>query len=167
MQGGRLPPRLASARKGNEWHVPQNRLSLIAPPSKYASLRRHRDKMKWRDLLRVSKSHHQARSGTRSEGGSLKSPSGVNLVVRRPTESTPDLRIGTSALPMSSPLAPRDQEPKGEQTIISRTIHLTALFAQNRSPPGFRSNPIRSRKRSNRGQPPKIPRLYCRPNSHI
>ena len=116
--------------------IAQNGMCATRPTISYrttihASLHRPRDEMKWRDFLPLPKKHRRARSGARSEVGSLKAPSDVDLpVAPRPTESTPDLRIGTSALPMSSPLAPRDQEPKGEQTIISWTIHLTALFTQ-------------------------------------
>jgi len=69
--------------------------------------------MEWRDFLPAPKKHRRARSGARTEVGSLKDPSDADLVAPRPTESTPDLRVGTSTLPMPSPLTSRDQESNG------------------------------------------------------
>jgi len=110
--------------------------------------------MKWRKLLRVPKKLHRAQSEARSEIGSAEGQGGVDLTVPRPTESTPDLRIGTSALPTFSPLVPRDQESNGTQAALSQTIHLTALFTQYRPPHRLRPLPVRSRKRPKR--PPGI-----------
>ena len=91
--------------------------------------------MKWEDFLPVPKKHHRARSGVRSEVTALNTPSEVDLVAPRPTtESTPDLRIGTSTLPMPSPLTSHDQGSNGMQTIISWAIHLTTLFPCNTDP---------------------------------
>ena len=90
--------------------------------------------MKWRDFLLVPKKHRRARSGARSEVGSLKVPSDVDLAAPRPTESTPDLRIGTPTLPMPGPLTPRDQEPNSTQTILSWMVYLTALFCATQTP---------------------------------
>ena len=93
-----------------------------------------RNEMGWRDLLRVPKKHRRARSEVRSEVEYLKDTSDVDLVGSRPTESTPDLRIGSSTLPTPSPLTSRNQNSNGTRAIISRTIHLTALFSFNKDP---------------------------------
>ena len=58
------------------------------------------------------------RSGVTSKVGSLNAPSETDSLAPRPTESTPDLRVGTSTLPTPGPLAVRDQESKGMQTVI-------------------------------------------------
>ena len=139
--------------------VPRGRSSLIATTI-YANLHRPRNEMGWRDFLRVPKKHRRARSEARGEVESLKGPSDVDLVALRITESTPDLRIGTSTLPTPSPLAFRDQEPNGTQAIISRMIHLTALFSHNTDPHSVSdqilSVPGKGRDQSN-GDRPKSP----------
>jgi len=86
--------------------------------------------MKWRKLLRVPKKLHRAQSEARSEIDSAE-----DLTMPRRSESTPDLRIGTSALSTSSPSVPRDQESNGTQAALSQTIHLTALFTQQTPKP--------------------------------
>jgi len=114
--------------------------------------------MGWRDFLHVPKKYRRVRSG----GEYLEDTSDVDLVAPRPTGSTPDLTIGISTLLTPGPLTSRDQESNGTHAIISRTIHLTALFfAQRRPPYGFRSEPIRSREKPKRWQPPKNPGSYC------
>ena len=90
--------------------------------------------MGWRDFLPVPKIHRRTRSGARSEVGSLKGPSDVDLIAPRPTESTPDLRIGVPTLPTPNPLDSRDQESDGTRTMISWTVHLTTLFSCNTGP---------------------------------
>ena len=71
------------------------------------------DKMKLLKFLCLSKGNRRSRSKARSETGPIESQSGAGLAVPRPTESAPDLRIGTSTFPMLSPSAPRDQESNG------------------------------------------------------
>ena len=75
-------------------------------------LHRLGDKMKLLNFLCLPKSHRRARSKTRNDQDSLTEghESGAGLAVPRPTESTPDLRVGTSNLPTPSPLTPHDQE---------------------------------------------------------
>jgi len=119
--------------------VPRGRLSLITPTS--TPVHRPRNEMKWRNFLTIPKKHRRARSGAKSEVGSLKDPSAVDLVAPRPTESTPDLRIGTSAFPMPSPLTSHDQQSNGMQTAISWTIHLTVILSPTQTPTRF---PIKS-----------------------
>jgi len=101
-------------------------------PTIYASLRRPRDEMKWRDLLSASKKLRRKRSGAESEVGSLDGPSGA-LVVQRSAGSTPDLKV--DAVP--GPLASGDYGSNGMQTVMSRTIYLTTLLHQHRPPLGF------------------------------
>jgi len=59
----------------------------------------------------------------------------VDPVVLRPTESTPDLGIGPSTLPTSSPSTSRDQEPNSTQTTLFQMIHLTTLFLATQTAP--------------------------------
>ena len=89
--------------------------------------------MKWREFLHIPRKHRRTRSKARSEVGSIEGQSRVDLAVPRPTESTPDLRIGASALPTSNPLTPRNQESNGRQTTSSRAIYLTH-FSRNTDP---------------------------------
>jgi len=107
---------------------------VITPPSTafYTSLHRPNNVMKWREFLHIPKRHRRARSKARSEIGSVEGQSGADLAVPRPTESTPDLGIGTSTLSTSSPSVPRDQEPNGRQTTLSWVILLTSLAVQHR-----------------------------------
>jgi len=154
-----IAPALTSSL-GPEWNECHEADSTISYRTTiYASL--HQDEMKWRDLLHVPKNHRRTRSGAGSETDSLRDASGVDPVALRPTESTPDLRVGASTVPMLSPLTSRNQESNGTQIIISQMIHLTTLFSCDRLPFGFRSNPIRSWKRPKRWQLPKISGSYC------
>ena len=73
-------------------------------------LHRPIDDMKLPKLLRLPKIHRRTRSKARNETGLIEDQSEADLVVPRPTEPTPDLRIGTSTLPTPSPLTPHDQE---------------------------------------------------------
>jgi len=126
--------------------MPRGKRSVISTAI-YTSQNPSSNVMKWRKLLRVPKKLHRAQSEATSETGSAEGQGGVDLTVPHHTESTPDLRIGASALPTSSPLIPRDQESNGTQAALSQTIHLTALFTQYRPPDRLRPNPVRSRKR--------------------
>jgi hypothetical protein len=71
--------------------------------------------MKLPKFLRLPKSHRRSRSKARSEIAlidEVKSEADPT-VLARPTESSPDLRIGASTLPTPSPLTSRDQESNG------------------------------------------------------
>jgi hypothetical protein len=72
----------------------------------------------------------RARSKARSEIGSIEgqTQSEADPATPRPTESTPDLRIGASTLPTLSPLIPYNLESNGMEMILSRTIHLSTPF---------------------------------------
>jgi len=69
--------------------------------------------MKLPKFLRLPKSNRRARSKARSEIGSIEGQSEADIATPHPTESTPDLQIGTSTLPTPSPLIPRNQELDG------------------------------------------------------
>ena len=69
--------------------------------------------MKLPKFLHIPKFHRRTRSKARSEISPIESQSEADLATLRPTESTPDLRIGTSTFPTLSPLIPRDQESNG------------------------------------------------------
>ncbi|KAF9648430.1 hypothetical protein BDM02DRAFT_3187181 [Thelephora ganbajun] len=77
-----------------------------------------------RDLL------PRARSKARNETAPTEGPGEVSLVVPRPTESTPDLRIGVSTLSTSGPLASHDQEPKDCPSISDR---FRSVFSKKQS----------------------------------
>ena len=100
--------------------------------------------MKLPSFLRVPKIHRRTRSRARSEvdpveGQNEAGPAASRL---RPTESTPDLRIGTPTLPTPSPLTPHDQESGGMLTALSRTTHLSTPFRviQTQTPLPIKSN---------------------------
>ena len=99
-----------------------------------AILRRLGDKMKLLKFLCLPKGHRRARSVARSEIGPIEGEGGADLAVLRPTESAPDLRIGTSTLPKPSPLIHRNQESDGMPTILSRTNRLNVTFLRNTDP---------------------------------
>jgi hypothetical protein len=110
---------------------PRVQLSAITPPSTPVdtSLHRPSDNMglrdRFRDLLCIPRKDRRAQGEARSEADAAEAPREANLAMPRPVESTPDLRIGASkTLPMSSPLAPRDQETSDTQTALP---HATAL----------------------------------------
>ena len=76
-------------------------------------LRRPNGKMKLPKFLRIPKFHRRTRSKARSEISPIEGESEADLAVPRPTESTPDLRTGTSTFPTPSPLVPRDRKSDG------------------------------------------------------
>ena len=69
--------------------------------------------MKLPSFLRVPKFHRRARSKARSEIGPIEDQGEPDPAVPRPTESTPDLRIGTSTFPMPGLLNSRDEDSGG------------------------------------------------------
>ena len=69
--------------------------------------------MKLPSFLRVQKHHRRTRSRARSEIGPIEDQGEPDPAVPRPTESTPDLRIGTSAFLVPSPLIPRNEDSGG------------------------------------------------------
>ena len=94
---------------GSEWDESHEARYLFS----YHRLHQLSDDMKFSNLLPVPKSHRRERSKARSEMESLETQNEADPVASRPAESSPDLRISTSTPSTSSPLAPRDQEPKG------------------------------------------------------
>ena len=86
--------------------------------------------MKFSHLLPLPKGDRRRRSKARSEIGPIEGQSEADPVstTLRPAESTPDLRIDTSTPPMPSPLATRDQEPKGMEAAQLQAVYLTTLF---------------------------------------
>ena len=83
-------------------------------------LRRPGDKMKLPKSLRLPISHRPNRSKARSEVGPVECQTEVGPAAPRPTESSPDLRVGTSISPAPSPLTSRDQGSNGMNTFYSR-----------------------------------------------
>ena len=82
------------------------------------SITQHRlvDKMKLPKLskfLHLPKSLRRNRSKARSEIGPIEGQNEAEPAAPRPTESTPDLRTGTSDLLTPRPLTPRGQESNG------------------------------------------------------
>jgi len=68
--------------------------------------------MKLPSFLRPPKIHRK-RSKAKSEISPIESQGEADPSVPRPTESTPDLRIGTSSLPARGPLVLSDQRSNG------------------------------------------------------
>jgi hypothetical protein len=132
--GWRISPRLALARNGTR----ATRPTIRYRPTIYPNLHRPSNNMKWRDFLSIPKKHRRTRSKARSELDPIEASSEADLAVPRPTESTPDLRIGTSTLPTPDPLISGDQKPSGMRTTAFQTIHLTIL------PRNIDDDPIRS-----------------------
>ena len=114
-------PALSVGSEWNEYHGANSPLS-------YHHLRRLSDKMKLPKFLHIQKLYRRTRNETRSEIGPIEAQSEADLATPRPTESTPDLRIGVSTFPTPGPLAPNDQESNSMQLILSRTIHPSNLF---------------------------------------
>ena len=102
-----VSPRLLLTRNG----MNATRPAICYQTTIYTSLHRPSDEMKLLKLLCLPKTHRRARSRARSEIGPVEDQTG--LAAPRPTESAPDLRIGTSTLPAPSPLTPNDQESTG------------------------------------------------------
>lgn len=69
----------------------------------YCYLHRPQDNTKLLKFLRLPKSYRQNRSKVESDASPIEGQSGVDLAAPRPTESTPDLRIGASVLPLRVP----------------------------------------------------------------
>jgi hypothetical protein len=87
-----------------------------------------------RNLLSLPRKDQRARNEGRGEAGPIPDPGQAGLVVPRPPESSPDLRIGPLTLPTSSPSTSRDQESNGMSTTLFRVIHLTTSPARRRPP---------------------------------
>ena len=88
--------------------------------------------MKLPKFLSPLKRHRRQRSKARSEISPTEVQCEVDPAVPRPTESTPDLHIGTSTPPTPSPLTARDQESNGMRIHVkdlSWVVHLTISFA--------------------------------------
>ena len=100
-------------------------------------LHRKIDKMKLPKFLCIPKLCRPTRSETRSEISPIEGQGEPDPTVPRPTESTPDLRIGTSTLPVPGPLTPRDENSGGMQMTSSRTTHLTTPFRVTQTPTPF------------------------------
>jgi hypothetical protein len=124
--------------------MPRGRLSVITPPSTPTQRRYEVTK-----VPSSTKKPSSVAKQARSEIAPIdENQSEADPTTPRPTESTPDLRIGTSTLPTSSPLTPRDQESNGMQTILSRTTHLSTPLSRNTDPDTASNQvPICSRKR--------------------
>ena len=75
--------------------------------------------MKLPKFLRLPGSHRRNQSKARSEAGPIEGQGEVDPAAPRPTESTPDLRVGTLISPAPSPLIPRNQESNGMKRIYS------------------------------------------------
>lgn len=103
----------------NESHESSHLLS-------HRHLHRPRDNMKLPKFLRPPKIHRRNRSKARSEIGPVEGQNEVDQATPRPTESTPDLRAGTSILPTPGPSTSRNQESSGMETILFRLIHLSS-----------------------------------------
>ena len=130
--------RLVSAlSRGSEWNECHEASYLLS----HHHLHRLSDRMKLLKFLCLPKRNRRARSKVRNEISPIESQSGAGLAVPRPTESAPDLRIGTSTLPTPSPSVPRDQESNGMYTPLSWTNHLSTPFRVTQSPTPF---PIKS-----------------------
>jgi len=98
------------------------------------------DDMKFSNLLPLPKGNRRRPSKARSEIGptiEVQSEPDPVSATPRPAESTPDLRIGTSTPPVPSPLATRDQESKGMQTVQFQTVYLTTFLSRNADRPSL------------------------------
>ena len=122
---GASSPRLVFARNGMNATWP----AICYRTTTYILLHQPNDNMKFSKLLPLPKGHGRSRSKARSEIGSIEGQSEPDPVAPRPMESTPDLRVGTSA--------PRDQESNGIQIAFFRTIYLTTLFRATQTAPLF------------------------------
>ena len=88
---------------------------------------RRRDEMKWKKFLPVPKKHRHTQSKAGNEVGSIDDRGEAGPVTLRPTESTPDLEIGSSTLSMPNPLTSRGHKINGTRMTLSWVIHLTAI----------------------------------------
>ena len=116
---GLLNWRIASALNiDSEWNECHEASYLLSNHH----LRHLKSRMKLPKFLRLPGSHCRQRSKARSEMGATEGQGGVNPTIPRPTESTPDLLIGTSTLPAPSPCG---QESNGMLSNLSWRIHLS------------------------------------------
>jgi len=106
-----------------------------------------------RDLLCVPKINRRTRSEARSDIGPIEGQSEAVPVVPRPSESTPDLGIGVSTSPTSSPLTSRDQETNGNQTASSQMVHLTIFCVTEHSISGRFQSVFSKRQGKSLGSP--------------
>ena len=126
--------RTLGIRFGLKWKaIPQGHLlsqppSLIALPSKLTSSRN----MEKRKFISIPKIHRRVRSEVRNDVALTEEPMELDPALLRPSESTPDLGIGSSALPTPGLFASNDQGPTGMQTKPFRRVSLTALFCYPR-----------------------------------
>ena len=97
-------------------------------------LRQFNSKMKLPKFLRPPRGRRQTRRAAGSEISLVEGQSEADPAALRPTESTPDLRIGTSILPVPGPLAPHNQESSGMETISLRLIHLSLSLCITQTP---------------------------------
>jgi hypothetical protein len=81
-----------------------------------------------RDLLSLPRKDRRARSEARSEVGPVTEPGEVDLFPPRPTESSPDIRVGPLALQTPSSLTTRDRESNSMSAALFWVIHLTAVL---------------------------------------
>jgi hypothetical protein len=123
----RILSALSVGSKWNEGHEANYPLSPHHLHLIYTNLHRPSDNMKWRNFLPIPKKHGRTRSKARSEIDPIEASSEADLAAPRPTESTPDLRIGTSTLPTPDPPISGDQKPSGTRATAFRTIRLTIL----------------------------------------
>ena len=115
----------------SEWNESHGVNYLLSPPSAPTH------DMKFSKLLPLPEGLHRKRSKTGSDIGPIEGQNEPDPAIPRPTESTPDLRTGTSTSPASSPSASRDQKSNGMQTPFFGTIHLIALFCATQPGPPF------------------------------
>ena len=88
-----------------------------------------------RDFLSLPRKDRRARSEARSDVGPAAGSGEVDLVVPRPAESSPDLRIGSSTSPSPSPLTSRSgQESNSTSTALFRVISLTPSLRKTGRP---------------------------------
>ena len=117
---GQIVPTLNVGSEWNECHEVSHLLSRH-------HLNRPSDKME-SNFLCLPIGHHRTPSKARSNISPIEDQSEAGQTVLHPSGSTPDLRIGTSALPSSRPSTPRNQESDSMQKAFFRMIYLTTLF---------------------------------------
>jgi hypothetical protein len=125
LQKDKTSPRLAALSVGSKWNERHEASSLLSNNHLLSHLLtticvalHHRlyrlgNEMKLPKFLRVPKFRRRTRSKAGSEISPVEDQSEASLVVPPFTQSTPDLRIGTSTLPTPSPLIPRNQDSNG------------------------------------------------------
>ena len=106
-----------------------------------------------RDFLSLPRKDRRTRSEARSQADPIADPGGVDLIVQRSTESSPDLRIAPPNFSIPSPSTSRNQESNGMSTTLFRLIHVITS-PQNRPPRRPRSSPLCFQKRTK--QKPEI-----------